>query len=112
MSAEIDQLAALAIRSLAASDTGMAALESVVRAAMMRLGGSLLEGLLAADPGYRGPRIDCGAGHQGRFTGYRDKTIDTVVGRVRLARAYYHCTACGHGLIPKDGELGVADLPR
>lgn len=95
-------------RSLSAADAGMETVEVAVRAAMTRLGGSLLEGLLAADAGHRGPRIGCGAGHRARFVGYRDKTITTVLGQIRLRRAYYHCTECRHGLVPKDNELGVA----
>jgi hypothetical protein len=82
-------------------------LELAIRTAVTRLGSSLLEGLLAADEGYRGPRAGCGAGHQAVFTGYRAKTIDTVVGPVRLRRAWYHCAACGHGLAPRDDELGT-----
>jgi hypothetical protein len=68
----------------------------------------VLEPLLAADGGYRGPRVPCGAGHQARFVSYRAKTIDTVLGPVALRRAWYHCAACGHGLAPRDTELGVA----
>jgi hypothetical protein len=64
--------------------------------------------LLAADPGYRGPRADCGNGHQAVFTSYRGKVIDTVLGAVTLTRAWYHCAACGHGLAPRDAELGAA----
>ncbi|MFZ0048713.1 MAG: hypothetical protein WAL16_22940, partial [Streptosporangiaceae bacterium] len=82
-------------------------LELAIRTAVTRLGASLLEGLLAADAGYRGPRADCGTGHQAVFTGYRAKTIDTVIGPVRLRRAWYHCAACGHGLAPRDDELGT-----
>jgi hypothetical protein len=80
----------------------------VIRAGMLKLGGGMLEKLLAADPGYRGPRVDCGNGHQAEFTGYREKVIDTVLGPVTLTRAWYHCAACGHGLAPRDAELGVA----
>ncbi len=76
---------------------------------MTRLGGSLLEGLLGLDLGHRGTRVDCGAGHLAEFSDYRGKTIDTVVGPVRLRRAYYNCTECGHGRFPRDEELGVAD---
>jgi hypothetical protein len=83
-------------------------LELAIRTAVTRLGGSLLEGLLAAGNGYRGPRAPCRAGHRAVFTGYRAKTIDTVVGPVRLRRAWYHCAACGHGLAPRDEELGCA----
>ncbi len=68
----------------------------------------MLEPLLAADPGYRGPRAGCGRGHQAGFAGYRDKTVDTVLGPVSIRRAWYHCGECGHGFAPRDGELGVA----
>jgi hypothetical protein len=86
----------------------MGAAEAVIRAGLLRLGGSMLEQMLAADPGYRGPRVPCGHGHEARFAGYRDKSFDTVLGLVTVARAWYHCTACKHGLAPRDAELGVA----
>lgn len=79
----------------------------------MRLGGGILGELLSADPGYRGPRVACGNGHEATFTGYRGKVIDTVVGEARLRRAWYHCARCkrgrqrGHGLAPRDAELGI-----
>ena len=68
----------------------------------------MLGQLLAADPGYRGPRVPCGQGHRAEFVSYRDKFIDTVLGPVTLTRAWYHCAACGHGFAPRDAELGVA----
>jgi len=75
---------------------------------MLKLGCGMLGRLLAADPGYRGPRVDCGNGHQAGFVAYRDKVIDTVLGPVTVTRAWYHCTSCGHGLAPRDAELGAA----
>jgi len=86
----------------------MDAAEAVIRAGLLRLGGSVLEQLLAADRGHRGPRVPCGRGHEAEFASYRDKVIDTVLGPVALTRAWYHCAACGHGLAPRDAELGVA----
>jgi hypothetical protein len=86
----------------------MEAAEAVFRAGLLRLGGSVLEQLLAADRGHRGPRVPCGRGHEAEFVSYRDKVIDTVLGPVALTRAWYHCAACGHGLAPRDAELGVA----
>jgi hypothetical protein len=80
---------------------------------MLRLGGRVLGELLSADPGYRGPRVACGNGHEATFTGYRGKVIDTVVGEARLRRAWYHCARCkrgrghGRGLAPRDAELGI-----
>jgi hypothetical protein len=75
---------------------------------MLAAGCGMLGQLLAADPGYRGPRVPCGQGHEAVLAGYRDKVIDTVLGAVTLNRAWYHCAACGHGLAPRDAELGVA----
>ncbi|MHB1431115.1 MAG: ISKra4 family transposase [Streptosporangiaceae bacterium] len=86
----------------------MEAVELAIRAALTRLGGGMLERLLAADPGYRGPRTDCEAGHRAEFVSYRDKTTDTVLGPVTVRRAWYHCGQCGHGLAPRDAELGTA----
>jgi hypothetical protein len=75
---------------------------------MLAAGCGMLGQLLAADPGYRGPRVSCGQGHEAVFTAYRDKVIDTVLGPVTLTRAWYHCAECRHGLAPRDAELGVA----
>jgi hypothetical protein len=85
----------------------MEVVELAIRTAMLRLGGRLLEDLLGLDAGHRGPRVDCGAGHPAEFVAYRDKTIDTVLGPVTIRRAWYHCAACGHGLAPRDAELGT-----
>ena len=80
----------------------------MLRAGLLQLGGSMLGQLLSADPGQRGPRVLCGQGHEAEFTGYRDKTFDTVLGPVTLRRAWYHCAECKHGFAPRDAELGVA----
>ena len=79
----------------------------MIRAGMLKLGAGVLGKLLGADPGYRGPRVDCGAGHQAQFVSCRDKVIDTVLGPVTLSRAWYHCADCKHGLAPRDAEPGV-----
>jgi hypothetical protein len=75
---------------------------------MLQAGCGMLGRLLAADPGYRGPRVPCDRGHEAALVAYRDKVIDTVLGPVTLTRAWYHCAACKHGLAPRDAELGVA----
>ncbi|HJY71195.1 MAG TPA: ISKra4 family transposase, partial [Streptosporangiaceae bacterium] len=74
---------------------------------MLQAGCGMLGRLLAADPGYRGPRVPCGQGHEAGLVAYRDKVIDTVLGPVALTRAWYHCALCGHGSAPRDAELGV-----
>ena len=80
----------------------------MIRAGVLRAGCGILGELLSADPGYRGPRVDCGHGHLAELVAYRDKVIDTVLGPVTLRRAWYHCARCKRGLAPRDAELGVA----
>ena len=62
--AGLGRLAAEAARLLGCGDAGLEAAEAVIRAGLLRLGGSVLEQLLAADPGHRGPRVPCGQGHE------------------------------------------------
>ena len=106
--AELSRLAAEAARALGCGGAGLEAAEPVIRAGLLRLGGSMLGDVLSADRGHRGPRVPCGQGHEAVFVSYRDKIIDTALGLVTLTRAWYHCAACGHGLAPSDAELGVA----
>ena len=106
-SAEIGRLAAEAARALGCG-AGLQAAETVIRAGMLQAGCGILGQLLAADPGFRGPRVRCGNGHEAEFIAYRDKVIDTVLGPVTLTRAWYHCAACKHGFAPRDAELDVA----
>ena len=82
-------------------------LELAIRTAKSRLGAGLLQTVLGADRGHRGPQIDCGAGHRAEFVAYRAKTIDTVLGPISLDRAYYHCGQCRLGFCPRDAELGL-----
>ena len=106
-SAEIGRLAAEAVRALGC-ENGLETAEAVLRAGLLKLGSGVLGEALSADPGYRGPRVDCGQGHEAVFVSYREKVIDTVLGPVTLRRAWYHCAECGLGLAPRDAELGVA----
>jgi hypothetical protein len=85
----------------------MRPLEMAVREGMLTVGRCLLEQLLSTQDGHTGQWVDCGHGHQGEFVGNRDKNLDTVLGRVRVPRAYYHCPACHRGIVPRDRELAV-----
>jgi hypothetical protein len=85
----------------------VAPVELAIRTAMIALGAELLEQLVATDTGHRGPRIDCGKEHSAVFVGYRDKHLDTVLGRITVRRAYYHCAVCNRGIVPRDDDLGV-----
>jgi len=103
----VTRLAAAAAASIAGG-AGLEAAERAIRAGLLGLGAEVLEDLLAADPGYAGPRAGCRAGHQAAFAGYRGKSTDTVLGPVAIGRAWYHCSQCGHGFAPRDAQLGIA----
>lgn len=78
-----------------------------IRSSMHEVGGVMLEQLLAFDSGYRGPRFPCGKGHQADFVDYRSKDVQTVLSKIRVRRAYYHCGICTAGTFPKDSDLDV-----
>jgi hypothetical protein len=50
----------------------------MICAGMLKLSRGMLGQLLAAGPGYRGPRAACGQGHDAQFVAYRDKVIDNL----------------------------------
>ena len=94
--------------SMLKQGAGLGVLEHAMRAALAAAGARLLEAILGGESGYQGPRADCGHGHQAAFAGCRPKTVTTVLGPVRVTRAWYHCGQCGHGFAPRDAGLGVA----
>ncbi len=94
------------------SGAALGVLEEAMRAALAASGARLLEAVLAGDDdGYAGPHAKCGAGHQAVFAGRRPKAITTVLGPVRVSRAWYHCPECGHGFAPRDEQLGITRAP-
>jgi hypothetical protein len=86
----------------------MEATEMAIRSSMHQVGAMLLGQLLQADPGDRGARVACGRGHEAVFVEYRTKVVQTVLGSLRIRRAYYHCVSCRDGVIPRDAELDIA----
>ena len=89
------------------AEVDLEATEMAIRGSMHQVGGVLLEKLLEVDDGYRGSQMDCGQGHLATFVDYRSKKVQTVLSNVKLRRAYYHCTDCQQGRIPRDRELDI-----
>ena len=86
----------------------MEASELSIRHSMHQLGGVLMEKLLNADKGdHRGTRIACGAGHEAEFREYRTKHVTTVLSEMGINRAYYYCSSCHRGILPKDKDLDI-----
>ena len=86
-------------------------LEIQIRSSMHYVGSVMLEKLLNSDGGdYRGSTLPCDKGHVSEFKEYREKQLLTVLGPVRVKRAYYHDKECKKGFYPKDNELDIVGI--
>lgn len=79
-----------------------------IRSSMQSVGSVMLEELLNVNGGdYKGKNIPCDKGHVYEFIGYRDKNLLTVLGPVKVKRAYYYDSGCKAGHCPKDKALDI-----
>lgn len=86
----------------------MESFEMQIRSSMHGIGSIMLEKLLNTDGGdYRGRTIPCSKGHDFEFIEYREKELLTVLGRMKVKRAYYYDKECRTGICPKDIRLGI-----
>ena len=84
------------------------ALEVAVRQQVLQLAGQAVEQRFNADlSDQASARVGCSCGSEARYAGRRAKQVESVLGPLRLERAYYHCSACGHGYCPRDKHLGI-----
>ncbi len=74
----------------------------------MRVAARAVEQRLNTDTSdHAGPMSPCACGQPARYAGRRDKTFESVLGPLRLERAYYHCELCEAGFCPRDRALGL-----
>lgn len=86
------------------------ALEMAARQRVLQLAARAIEQRLNADSSDEaGSRRPCRCGGEAQFMGRRSKTFHSVLGPLRLKRAYYYDAACGHGFFPRDRHLGMED---
>jgi hypothetical protein len=79
-----------------------------VRHKAMRVAARAVEQRLNADTSDNtSPMLQCVCGQQARYAGRRSKNFESVLGDLRLERAYYHCELCEAGFCPRDRELGL-----
>ena len=84
------------------------AAEMHIRRSMQEVGRRLLGELIeAGGSGYVGPKIECNGFHGYRYVEDREKEVTTVLGKIRLKRAYYYDEECQKGIFPKDQSLGI-----
>jgi len=92
----------------AVAELDFEALEMALRQGTLRLAACAIEQRLNADTSDElDARIPCRCGGEARFAGRRTKQFHSVLGALRLERAYYHCSSCGQGGCPRDRQLGM-----
>ena len=84
------------------------AIETAARHRVLAIAARAIEQRLNADTSdYSGPERPCPCGNTARYVDRREKRFITAVGDLLLARASYHCAACGRGVCPRDHALGM-----
>ena len=72
----------------------------------LRLASRALEQRLNADTSdHAGAELPCNCGEPAQYRGRHEKTFESVLGPLRLERAYYHCDRCQGGFCPRDRAL-------
>ena len=108
MEAEVVEEVEALLGREAVAELDLEALEVALRQRTLRLAARALEQRLNADTSDEaGPRVPCRCGGEARFAGRRSKQVESVLGPLRLERAYYHCSGCGHGFCPRDRHLAI-----
>lgn len=99
IAAEIERL----IGKGASEGLDFEAIETAARREALRIAAKVVENKLNDDfSDYIGPFLPCSCGGHMCYEGRRPKTFVTVLGEMKLARAYYHCKTCKNSLVPRD----------
>ena len=92
----------------AVADLDFEAVEMAARRQALRLAARALEQRLNADTSdHAGAELPCSCGEPAQYRGRHEKTFESVLGPLRLERAYYHCAQCQSGFCPRDRILGL-----
>ena len=84
------------------------AIETAARRMAMRVAARVVAQRLNADTSdHAGPMLPCACGQSARYAGRHSKDFESVLGPLRLERAYYHCELCEAGFCPRDRALGL-----
>ncbi len=91
-----------------ASGLDLEAIEGAVRRAVLDVGASLVEELLAGvGVGRRGEATRCSCGMVMHSVGVRTKQVLTLLGEVSFGRSAFQCARCGKTCFPGDEELDI-----
>ena len=89
-------------------DWDFEAIEMAARRMAMRVAARAVEQRLNDDTSdHAGPTLPCACGQSARYADRHGKNFESVLGSLRLERAYYYCELCEEGFCPRDRALGL-----
>jgi len=104
----LDQLEPLMKQEIANFTDDFGTYEQAVWKTVLSLGQKALQRLVDRKPySYQGSSIACQCGGWMKFVQHRSRYIDSLLGWIKLKRAYYHCSDCGAGSTPYDHLSGL-----
>jgi hypothetical protein len=107
---EVEQEIEALLGAAGAEEVDLEAVETALRRRVLRVAARQLQERFNADHSdSAGAARPCACGQPARYVGRRAKRFASVLGELRLERAYYHCSACGQGHCPRDQALGLED---
>lgn len=82
-------------------------IEQTTREVLQLVGQEMVKQLVTeAAPPYPDPHIPCPCGAKARYVRRRSASRLTLMGTVKVKRAYYLCSSCHKGHCPLDKQLG------
>jgi len=106
---EAERVLREAARRIEADASAWAQVEQAVRDGVHRIGATILEtALKTLGNGYERSVLPCACGGGQKYVSDRERRVVSLMGEVRLRRAYYWCPKCKASRIPLDERLGVA----
>ena len=113
LEAEVTQEIEAFLGREALAELDFEALEVALRQRSLRLAAHAIEQRLNADiSDEASTRLRCPCGEEARYVARRTKNVVSVLGPLRLQRAYYHCSRCGHGFYPRDQHMGMENTSQ
>jgi hypothetical protein len=111
LEAEVAQEVEALLDREALAELDFEALEGALRQRTLRLAAHTIEQRLNADLfDETNTRLRCPCGQEARYVARRTKNFVSVLGPLRLERADYHCSTCGHGFYPREQDMEIENI--
>jgi len=106
---EAERLLVQAAAEIKASPAQLGAIEKDVRDGVFSIGAAVLAGAIRLwGTGYAGSRKMCVCGKTQKYMNDRERSMVSLLGKLRYQRAYYWCAECSESSAPMDEAMGLA----